>query len=125
MAGDPTDQALTDFDSLWNYEAPARTEAAFRALLPAAEASGDAEHHIQLLTQIARAQGVITLQTKSPDSRQKATGALRRRDAWFVRNSHEALVIWDGEEEFVGKLVRSLQEGLGDDVWVLDPAEFA
>jgi ribonuclease HI len=73
--------------------------------------------------QIKQAREVITLQGKSPDSKQKATGALRRRDSWFVRNSHEALVIWDGEDDLVGKLVRSLQEPLGDEVWIIDPAE--
>lgn len=74
--------------------------------------------------QIERAADVITLQAKSPDSKQKATGALRRRDGWFVRNTHEALVVWDGEDDLVGKLVRSLQEPLGDDVWILDPTDF-
>lgn len=47
---------LPDFDSLWNYDDPAATEAAFRRLLPAAP-PGSAGH-IELLTQIARAQGL-------------------------------------------------------------------
>ena len=47
-----------DFDKLWNYADPAGTEAQFRALLPAAEASGNADYLAQLLTQIARAQGL-------------------------------------------------------------------
>jgi tetratricopeptide (TPR) repeat protein len=45
---------LPDFDSLWNYDEPAETEARFLELLP--ETSGD--HRSQLLTQIARAQGL-------------------------------------------------------------------
>src|SRR5579883_412461 len=49
---------LPDFDPLWDYEHPAQTEAAFRQLLPQAEASGDASYHLQLLTQIARVQGL-------------------------------------------------------------------
>ncbi len=49
---------LPDFDALWDYEHPAQTEAAFRQLLPQAEASGDASYHLQLLTQIARVQGL-------------------------------------------------------------------
>jgi tetratricopeptide (TPR) repeat protein len=49
---------LPAFDSLWNYGDPAGTEAKFRALLPQAEASGDAEYQLQLLTQIARSQGL-------------------------------------------------------------------
>ena len=46
------------FDALWNYGDPAGTEAKFRALLPRAQASGDAGYELELLTQIARAQGL-------------------------------------------------------------------
>jgi len=49
---------LPDFDKLWNYADPAATEAKFRALLPAAEKSGDDSYHAQLLTQLARTQGL-------------------------------------------------------------------
>lgn len=50
--------ALVDFDSLWDYDHPEASERAFRDLLPAAEASGDATYTVELLTQIARAQGL-------------------------------------------------------------------
>ena len=56
MAADPP--ALPDFDSLWNYDAPDSTETAFRAILPAAKASGNRDYLVQLLTQIARAEGL-------------------------------------------------------------------
>jgi tetratricopeptide (TPR) repeat protein len=46
------------FDDLWNYDDPAATEAAFRELLPKAEAQDDLSYRLQLLTQIARAQGL-------------------------------------------------------------------
>jgi tetratricopeptide (TPR) repeat protein len=49
---------MTDFDSLWDYNQPAETEQRFHELLPAAENSGDSSYHVQLLTQIARAQGL-------------------------------------------------------------------
>jgi tetratricopeptide (TPR) repeat protein len=49
---------LPDFDTLWDYSQPGESEARFRELLPAARASGDREYHLQLLTQIARAQGL-------------------------------------------------------------------
>jgi tetratricopeptide (TPR) repeat protein len=45
---------LPDFDSLWNYDQPAETEARFLELLP--EIPG--EERLQLLTQIGRAQGL-------------------------------------------------------------------
>jgi len=47
-----------DFDSLWNYSDPAGTESRFEALVPAARTSGDAAYLAELLTQIARAQGL-------------------------------------------------------------------
>lgn len=49
---------LPDFDSLWNYGKPAETEARFRDLLGAAEASADRGYLAELLTQIARTLGL-------------------------------------------------------------------
>jgi tetratricopeptide (TPR) repeat protein len=50
--------AMAEFDKLWNYQDPGGTEATFRALLPAAEAGGDKSYLAELLTQIARTQGL-------------------------------------------------------------------
>ena len=47
-----------DFDSLWDYEHPADTEKKFRELLPIALASKNTSYRAQLLTQIARTQGL-------------------------------------------------------------------
>lgn len=49
---------LPDFDALWDYNDPAATEVKFRELLPAAQTSNDLSYVIQLMTQIARAQGL-------------------------------------------------------------------
>lgn len=49
---------MINFDELWDYGRPAETEAKFRALLPEAEAAGDAEYLAQLLTQLARTLGL-------------------------------------------------------------------
>lgn len=49
---------LADFDSRWDYDRPADTEAEFRKLLPAARASGNRDYLAQLLTQIARTEGL-------------------------------------------------------------------
>jgi tetratricopeptide (TPR) repeat protein len=56
---------LPDFNKLWNFSDPAGTEARFRELLPAARQSGDQSYLAQLLTQIARTQG---LQRKFDDA---------------------------------------------------------
>lgn len=50
--------ALPEFDKLWDYNDPAATEKAFRDILPAARESGDRGYLAQLLTQIARTQGL-------------------------------------------------------------------
>ena len=52
------DAELPDFDTLWDYDLPALTEQRFRELLPMARASGDAAYLAELLTQIARTQGL-------------------------------------------------------------------
>jgi tetratricopeptide (TPR) repeat protein len=49
---------LPDFDAMWDYNDPSGTEMKLREVLPQAEASGDLSYHAQLLTQIARTQGL-------------------------------------------------------------------
>jgi len=50
--------AHPDFDVLWDYNDPAATEAKFRGTLADTDVAGDPEFHAQLLTQIARTQGL-------------------------------------------------------------------
>ncbi|MCY3713422.1 MAG: tetratricopeptide repeat protein [Gemmatimonadetes bacterium] len=45
---------LPDFDQLWDYNDPEKTEKVFRELLTVAESAGIPDYHAQLLTQIAR-----------------------------------------------------------------------
>ncbi len=65
---------------------------------------------------------VITLQRKVPSSKQQAGAALARRDAWFARHVAEALLVWDGVDDGVGRVHRSLVDHLGEgEVWILAP----
>ena len=64
---------------------------------------------------------VVLLQKKVPGSKQQAGAALARRDAWIARHAAEAVLVWDGHDEALGRLFRTLQDHLGDDVWVVDP----
>jgi tetratricopeptide (TPR) repeat protein len=57
--------SLPDFDTRWDFDHPDSTEAVFRALLPQARASGNNDYLVQLLSQIARTQG---LQQKFDDA---------------------------------------------------------
>ena len=76
-------------------------------------------HYQRLLTAAA---GTVLLQSRGPENKQKFGAAMARRDAWLARHADEAIVVWDGAEPFVGKLVRSLQDHLGEEeVWVLHP----
>jgi tetratricopeptide (TPR) repeat protein len=43
---------------MWNYDNPSATEARFRELIPVARESGDANYYAELLTQVARSQGL-------------------------------------------------------------------
>ena len=91
--------AYPDPDSVW----PASAGQQFRRLL-------------------AGASQMIVLQSTRPASKQAAGGALARRDAWLARSVSEALVIWDGSDAAVGRLVRTLQERLGEEnVWIVSP----
>lgn len=47
-----------DFDRLWDYQDAAGTEARFREILPQASEAGDPDYLAQLLTQIARTEGL-------------------------------------------------------------------
>jgi tetratricopeptide (TPR) repeat protein len=51
-------QPLPDFDSQWDYSDPAGTESVFREILAATADRADASYRAQLLTQIARTQGL-------------------------------------------------------------------
>jgi ribonuclease HI len=68
------------------------------------------------------ARSTVLLQAKAPESKQAAGGALARRDAWLARHADEAIAVWDGDDQLVGRAVRSLRDHLGEeDVWVLTP----
>lgn len=52
------EEPLPDFDALWDYTNPEETEVRFRELLPHARQSGDQSYYLELLTQIARTEGL-------------------------------------------------------------------
>ena len=82
---------------------PAASRARYRALLDRADAT-------------------VVLDPKTPTTKQRAGAAIGRRDAWLARNAAEAIVVWDGEDPDVRRLVRSYRDHLGElDVWVLPP----
>ena len=52
------DDSLPEIRAVWDFSDPARSEKAFRELLPRADAAKNTSYRLQLLTQIARAQGL-------------------------------------------------------------------
>src|SRR2546423_1051333 len=65
--------------------------------------------------------GTEDLARAAPDSKQKAGAALARRDGWLGKHADEAIVVWDGKGPALGKLVRTLEDKLGEDVWIVEP----
>lgn len=64
---------------------------------------------------LAQAAEVITLDDRSPATKQLAGAALARRDAWLMRQVDAAVVVWDHEDELTGRLLRSIEDHLGAD----------
>jgi ribonuclease HI/uncharacterized phage-like protein YoqJ len=62
----------------------------------------------------------VVLQATTPDSKPKLAAAFARRDAWLARHAHEAVLVWDGADERIGRLVRSFRDHLGEEeVWIV------
>ena len=55
---DGIETGFPDFDALWDYDNPSKTETRFCTLLTTLDTSQDRNYHAQLLTQLARAQGL-------------------------------------------------------------------
>ena len=79
------DSNLPDLQALWDYNDPAGTESKFRAVLAKVAALDDQSHHADLLTQIARAQG---LQRQFDEAHQ----TLDQAEAMIADNMHRARV---------------------------------
>jgi tetratricopeptide (TPR) repeat protein len=76
---------LPDFNAMWNYADPAGAEAKFRALLPQAETSADEGYRLELLTQIARAQGLQGKYDEAHATLDEVEQRLRDRELPVVR----------------------------------------
>jgi ribonuclease HI/uncharacterized phage-like protein YoqJ len=69
------------------------------------------------------AEAAVLLERKAPETKQKAGAALARRDAWLAKHADQALVVWNGADPALARLVRTLEDRLDGDVWLVDPAE--
>lgn len=72
---------LPDFDALWDYDRPNVSEKRFRDLLPAALDSRDIAYLTQLLTQIARAEGLQRKFTAAHETLDRVEKSLTKEDA--------------------------------------------
>jgi uncharacterized phage-like protein YoqJ len=105
-------------------EAAVEAGAPFVAVLPYPdqESVWPAESRDRYANLLGQAAGEIVLQAHTPETKQKAGAALARRDAWLARHAAEAVVVWDGDDANVGRLVRSLRDHVGEEqVWVVAP----
>lgn len=72
------DAQLPDFDALWDYDAPAATERVFRDILEQTAETAPLPYRLELLTQIARTQG---LQRRFDDAHATLDGVQAQLDA--------------------------------------------
>lgn len=79
------DSTSVNFDALWDYHDPARSERAFRDLLPQFEAGDDPSQLGQLLTQMARAQGLQRNFDGARTTLMRVERSLDQRDVPIVR----------------------------------------
>ena len=96
-----------------------------RVVLPFAEPAADWEEaeRSHFCSQLAAAISVSVVDARTPGSPQALAGAMARRDAVLTEEAHEAVVIWDGRDERLGRRYRALVDRLGADaVFVIDPA---
>ena len=89
---------------------------------PAPESQWPSSSRDRYAELIRHAGAAVLLERTAPDSKQKFGAALARRDAWLAKHADEAVVVWDGKDPALGKLVRTLEDKLGDDVWIVEPA---
>ncbi len=68
---------------------------------------------------------VITLEKKSPRSREQAGASLSRRDGWLGSNVHEAILVRCSNDAKFARLASRLDEKLGVGLWEFDPLEVA
>ena len=88
---------------------------------PAPESQWPSSSRDRYADLIRHADAAVLLERTVPDSKQKFGAALARRDGWLAKHADEAIVVWDGKDAALGKLVRTLEDKLGDDVWIVDP----
>lgn len=71
---------------------------------------------------VAAATTVVTLDRKRPASNALAGAGLARRDAWLARQVDSAIVVWNHDDEQLGRTVQALESALGaDQVYLIHP----
>jgi ribonuclease HI/uncharacterized phage-like protein YoqJ len=88
---------------------------------PAPESQWPSSSRDRYADLIRHAGAAVLLERSVPDSKPKFGAALARRDGWLAKHANEAIVVWDGQDQALGKLVRSLEDKLGGDVWIVTP----
>ena len=77
------------------------------------------QRHFAELRSKASSEAVVA--AKNPRSRLEAGRALGRRDEWLAEHGAEAILVWDGKEENVGRLHQRFDRAFDGDVWVVEP----
>ena len=63
---------------------------------------------------------VVRLERKTPADARAVGQSLERRNGWMRRVASEAIVVWDGKEPRLAKVVAGLEIALPDNVWFVN-----
>jgi len=93
----------------------------FVAVLPFPDPSARwpkaAQQHFDDL--IDQALDVVILDKGIPGTPAQVAKSFARRDRWLQSEADEAVVVWNGSHKPIEKQLRSFEQALGEDVWVL------
>ena len=68
---------------------------------------------------------VVIVSKKVPKTATEAGKAFGARDRRLQAEADEAIVVYDGKHSGVGASARAFEKALAEDVWIIDPGEFA
>jgi len=69
------------------------------------------------------AREVVVLQRKPVSSPTDVRRAMGQRDAWLAEVADAGIVVWDGKDPLLAKAYKALEAQVGDEIWVVDPAD--
>lgn len=104
-------------------EAAAQAEVPYVAVLPFPDpdAPWPPASRARFRELVDGAREVVVRSRQAPTSRQAAGLAIGKRDDWLLGQADGALVVWDGADRALGRVVQALERRVPDEVWLIPP----